>query len=142
MVEVVSANATTITIDSIGSAQISQPTTNNNIFSLFTGRISPSSSIQTSLTSMYISGDTCHQILLPLTYSSPLTMKFSSYINGETSARNYTASIPLPTNNLASVSSYFYAIEITDSTFTFNTVHVKNCTDVNETVTPTIPPPP
>lgn len=141
MVEVVSANATTITIDSIGSAQISQPTTNNNILSLFTGRISPSSSIQTSLTSMYISGDTCHQILLPLTYSSPLTMKFSAYINGETSARNYTASIPLPNNNLAAGSSYLYEIEITESTVTFNTVNVKNWTEVNETGTPIIPTP-
>ena len=141
MVKIIPEDTATIKIDSITSAQISQPTTSGNILSLYTGIISSSKSLQSSMISMFITGDTCHQILLPMALAGPLNMDFSVYLNGETAARSYSTNIPVVNSQLLAGSSYFYEIEIDESTVTFNTVNVKNWTEVNESGTPLNPTP-
>ena len=141
MVKIIPEDTATIKIDSITSAQISQPTTSGNILSLYTGIISSSKSLQSSMISMFITGDTCHQILLPMALAGPLNMDFSVYLNGETAARSYSTNIPVVNSQLLAGSSYFYEIEIDESTVTFNTVNVKDWTEVNESGTPLNPTP-
>ena len=139
MVEIVSADATTIKINSIDSASITPPINTGNVLSLFTGVISPSSSISSTYLGMNISGDTCHQILLPLKYSSPLKMYFEVTINDETQSRSYTADIPLLNNTLSEGTSYLYEILLSENEVTFNNVTVKDWTEVNETGDPITP---
>ena len=90
---------------------------------------------------MFITVDTCNQILLPMALAGPLNMDFSVYLNGETASRSYSTNIPVVNSQLLAGSSYFYEIEIDESTVTFNTVNVKNWTEVNESGTPLHPTP-
>ncbi len=136
MIKIVPEDASLTTLDSITSATISAPSTTSLFLSLFTGRISQSRALSSTAETMYISGDTCHQILLPLTYTGDLTMNFSAIINGEKEARDYSVKIPLVDDTLAAGSSYLYEIFITSSSVNFNSVNVKDWTEVNETGTP------
>ena len=63
-------------------------------------------------------------------------MNFSAIINGEKEARDYSVKIPLVDDTLAAGSSYLYEIFITSSSVNFNSVNVKDWTEVNETGTP------
>ncbi len=140
MVIIVSGSTTT-TVDSIYSATISQPNSSACILDLFTGFISPSTSLASTPIAMAITDSLCQQILLPLRYSGSLTMDFLAYINGGSTPMSYTVAIPLVNGNLASGSSYEYKVEVTEDKVSIATASVNPWTEVNETGTPLTPTP-
>ena len=139
IVEVGSASES-ITVDSLSGVTITPPSTANSKFVLFTGLITPATTLSNSTPlAMNVNGTVCNQIVLPLSYSGDLTFTFTAYINGSTTGRQYSANIPLVNNKLASGSSYKYSIEIGESTVTFGNVVVTNWVEVDETGTPISP---
>ena len=138
--ELDSSNNELISIDSITNVTITPPDTIGVVMNIYTGIISPSTTIVDTPINMPVSGLTCQQILLPLEFSEGLNLSFTLYLEGSTNPSNYVAQIVLVDNKLEAGNSYNYTIEVKQSEdVVVSNVNVKNWTQVDENNKPIVP---
>lgn len=139
IVEITTGNSN-LKIDTISSATISQPTTTNNLVTLFTGKISSSTSLQTTPIAMNVNNTTCNQIILPLKYNGNLTMTMGVKFEGDTNnTYNYTMPIPVVNGAYTAGSSYVFKVIINTTSANVINASINDWTDVDETGTPITP---
>lgn len=135
------ANSTTTVIDSIASATVQQPLTNNAFIDIFSGGVSASSTLASAPIAMNIVDSLCNQILLPIKNIDSLAMNFSVYANGQLTPQPYSVKIPLVNSAMLKGTSYAYQINIVEEQVVISTATVNNWTEVNETGNPLKPTP-
>ena len=128
---------TGITLNKIVSATITPPKP-GAIMDLSTGIISSESSY-VNAAAMGINDFTIQHIMLPVKSSSPMTLTLEVMVNGETSSRNYVASLTPPNFILAAGNSYLFRAVIDENTVSFPYVSIKEWTEVDEQGKPLYP---
>ena len=150
VIQVLSSNVT-LNTSIVPTISITPSTVNSSsTWNLTTGVINPSTSISTSTdmgVTLSTSSDTLFMgqiIMLPLIYSDDLTADFSVTMKDESTARNYTAQLPVYTNTdsikaFRAGYSYIYKLELTRQCITFSDVSIINWVDINATGQPIVP---
>ncbi|MEG1612035.1 MAG: fimbrillin family protein [Alistipes sp.] len=127
-----------VTINRLALAHIYPPVEGAQM-DLATGIIPATSTYDSSISKMSISGLQAQYTMLPVASSQPLAVSFDVLINGEVIARTYQVAVPLPDNALKAGNSYRFLVVIRGSEVTFGSVTVKAWVDVDETGAPLYP---
>ena len=81
-----------IIIDSVANAQITPPSNTGLTWNMFTGVITPSRALASSLLDLIVSDQMCHNIVLPLVSKDSLNLGFEIWLNNKTYYRDYNGS--------------------------------------------------
>ncbi len=135
----VSSSSSKIVLDSLAAATIVVPDTSSTQFSLFTSKITSSTTLASTPMAMNVNGSSFNQIILPINYDGDLELSFEAYINGQSTTQSYTAQIPIVGGVFSSGNSYLFEIELNDNTVLLTNFTINNWTEVNESGTPITP---
>lgn len=137
----VAASEATLVVDSIQSASIQQPKATSTFFSLYSGKVISTSVMAADSLPMNVNKLSCNQIMVPVTKTDSLAMRFSVFLNGELNSRSYALKVPLPNGQLLGGSSYTFRVNIAEETVLFVDASVNDWTEVDETGRPITPTP-
>lgn len=126
-----------IKLDRLLSATITPPLPGASM-DLATGTIPPTSNYDRP-DKMGINGSMAQYIMLPLTTTTPMSLTIEVMVNGERSSRTYNVQVPVPDGALKAGNSYLFEAVINSNTISFDSVSIKNWTEVDETGKPLYP---
>lgn len=126
-----------IKLDKLLSATITPPLPGASM-DLATGTIPPASTYD-RYDKMGINGLLAQYIMLPLKTTDPMTLTIQVLVNGETTSRTYSVSVPVQDGELKAGDSYLFSAVLEGNTVSFSDVSIKNWTEVDETGKPLYP---
>ena len=128
-----------IIIDSVANAQITPPSNTGLTWNMFTGVITPSRALASSLLDLIVSDQMCHNIVLPLVSKDSLNLGFEIWLNNKTYYRDYNVTVPFPNYIFLPGRYYRYQVSFNKHSIYMCNVNINDWLIDDETVNPLYP---